>query len=171
MGVKMNLQKDNYNVFSIPYKYLNLSIKSTKELLKIFFDYSVNSNILSIVYSLLCIRNEFGMEVFEYFKNIDFSDVIKYMSSYKYSFDFKKYFLKLYKVPYYLSKVDIYDFFNNDKIPYKLKKYLIDNNKSRFSLIDYINTIENKNLRLYFYEKTITKENVLKVFSNKDRIK
>ena len=96
MGVKMNLQKDNYNVFSIPYKYLNLSIKSTKELLKIFFDYSVNSNILSIVYSLLCIRNEFGMEVFEYFKNIDFSDVIKYMSSYKYSFDFKKYFLKLY---------------------------------------------------------------------------
>ena len=93
------------------------------------------------------------------------------MSSYKYSFDFKKYFLKLYKVPYYLSKVDIYDFFNNDKIPYKLKKYLIDNNKSRFSVIDYINTIENKNLRLYFYEKTITKENVLKVFSNKDRIK
>ena len=167
----MNLQKDNYNVFSIPYKYLYLSIKSTKELLKIFFDYSVNSNILSIVYSLLCIRNEFGMEVFEYFKNIDFSDVIKYMSSYKYSFDFKKYFLKLYKVPYYLSKEDIYDFFNNDKIPYKLKKYLIDNNKSRFSLIDYINTIENKNLRLYFYEKTITKENVLKVFSNKDRIK
>ena len=60
----MNLQKDNFNVFSIPYKYLNLSIKSTKELLKIFFDYSVNSNILSIVYSLLCIRNEFGMEVF-----------------------------------------------------------------------------------------------------------
>ena len=94
MGVKMNLQKDNYNVFSIPYKYLNLSIKSTKELIKIFFDYSVNSNILSIVYSLLCIRNEFGMEVFEYFKNIDFSDVIKYMSSYKYSFEFKKYFLK-----------------------------------------------------------------------------
>lgn len=167
----MNLQKDNYNVFSIPYKYLNLSIKSTKELLKIFFDYSVNSNILSIVYSLLCIRNEFGMEVFEYFKNIDFSDVIKYMSSYKYSFEFKKYFLKLYKVPYYLSKENIYDFFNNDKIPYKLKKYLIDNNKSRFSVIDYINTIENKNLRLYFYEKTITKENVLKVFSNKDRIK
>ena len=167
----MKLQKNNFKQRYIPYIYAKLSITSTDKLLELFFDSNTHPMVIKILYGILYSRNKFGIKAFNYFKDIEFSDVIEYSSSVKYSPEFKKYFFKFYKPPYFISKEELSDFFNNGDIPFKVKKYFIDCNTSRFKNEDYINTIENKKLRLYFYKKAITKDNAIGVFSEKDQIK
>ena len=98
------LYKNNLKKSSIPSLYSKLLTMDTKDLIDIFFDYKVDKNIIKFIYHILEIRNEYGMDVYEYLKKFDYTFAISLLESKDYFYEHKKFFLKLYPLIYHLGQ-------------------------------------------------------------------
>ena len=163
------LYKNNLKKSSIPLLYSKLLRMDTKDLIDIFLDYKVDKNIIKYIYHILKIRNEYGLNVYEYLKKIDYTFAISLLESKDYFYEHKKYFLCLYPLIYHLGTKEYDTFFNNANIDIELKKFAILIKNFSPNAVNIINNIKDKKLRLYFYKVQVNKRNIFELFNSENR--